>query len=79
MIKGPNARDQIALCAFHSFLMNAGLLKQENDWHYFELGHFHNARPTPQTHNLTGNFKNYGRSSLIKRDRVKFGVLTVIK
>ena len=35
VIKGPNARDQIAFCAFHSFLMNAGLLKQENDRHYF--------------------------------------------
>ena len=35
---------------------------------------------TPQTQKLSGNFKNYCRSPLIKRDRVKFGaVLTVIK
>ena len=33
----------------------------------------------PQTQKLSGNFKNYCRSPLIKRDRVKFGVLTVIK
>ena len=36
-------------------------------------------RPPPQTQNLSGNFKNYCRSPLIKCDRVKFGVLTVIK
>ena len=37
------------------------------------------THPPPQTQNLSGNFKNYRRSPLIKRDRVKFGVLTVIK
>ena len=35
--------------------------------------------PPPQTQNLSGNFKNYCRSPLIKRDKVKFRVLTVIK